>query len=82
MNYTELQAAIQNYAEVSEATFVTHLPDFVRAAEDVIYGAIENKEFFRAVSDAALVANTAEYAVGAIGGGSGLGVMDVLSVRI
>ena len=31
-----LKTAIQDYAESSETTFVTHLPDFIKTAEERI----------------------------------------------
>ena len=34
--YTQLKSAIQDYAENDEATFVTNLPVFIRAAEERI----------------------------------------------
>ena len=33
MNYTELKQAIQDYAENTDTDFVTHIPDFVKHAE-------------------------------------------------
>lgn len=41
MNYAELVAAIQSYVEYSEATFVTHIPDFVRQCEERIYRTVQ-----------------------------------------
>lgn len=40
MNYTELVAAIQDYTEYRETTFVANIPNFVRQAEERIYRAI------------------------------------------
>ena len=36
MNYSELTTAIQDYLQTAETTFVTHIPDFVRQAEERI----------------------------------------------
>lgn len=41
MNYTELVTAVQDYSENSESTFVTHIPDFVKAAEKRIYNYVQ-----------------------------------------
>lgn len=40
MNYTELVAAIQDYAENEEASFVSNIPNFVRQAERRIYRSV------------------------------------------
>lgn len=37
MNYTALVAAIQDYTENSEATFVSNIPNFVKDAEKTVY---------------------------------------------
>jgi len=36
MNYSELTQAIQDYVQSSETSFVSHIPDFVRQAEERI----------------------------------------------
>jgi len=41
MNYAELSAAIQNYAENTEANFVAEIPVFVQQAEQRIYNAVQ-----------------------------------------
>jgi hypothetical protein len=40
MNYTQLTAAIQDWSETAEASFVAHIPDFVQDAEKRIYNAV------------------------------------------
>jgi hypothetical protein len=45
MNYTELVAAIQNYCENAETTFVANIPTFVRQAEQRIYRSVMLPEF-------------------------------------
>ena len=45
MNYTELVAAVQNYCENSETTFVANIPTFVRQAEQRIYRSVMIPEF-------------------------------------
>lgn len=75
MNYGELKTAIQNYCQNSEASFVAHIDDFVRSAEDKIFMAVEMPAFRK--SDSTLV--TAD-------GVSGLtlpaGAIDISSVRV
>lgn len=45
MNYGELKTAITDYVEgVDEATFVSHLPDFIRLAEEEIYRQVSLQE--------------------------------------
>ena len=41
MNYTELSAAIQAYAENTEANFVAEIPVFVKQAEQRIYNSVQ-----------------------------------------
>ena len=41
MNYTELSAAIQAYAENTEANFVAEIPTFVQQAEQRIYNSVQ-----------------------------------------
>jgi hypothetical protein len=41
MNYTELSAAIQAYAENTEANFVAEIPVFVQQAEQRIYNSVQ-----------------------------------------
>jgi hypothetical protein len=41
MNYSQLQQAIQDYMESSEATFVANIPRFIQEAEDRIYNSVQ-----------------------------------------
>lgn len=43
--YAQLKTAIQDYTENSETSFVTHLPDFIRAAEDRIFKLVDLEVF-------------------------------------
>lgn len=43
--YAQLKTAIQDYAENTESSFVTHLPDFIRAAEDRIFKLVDLEVF-------------------------------------
>jgi hypothetical protein len=40
MNYTELTAAVQNYMEDQETSFVAYIPTFIRQAEERIYRSV------------------------------------------
>lgn len=75
MTYDELKTAIQDYCQNSETTFVAHLDDFIIAAEDKIFGAVELPSLWKQLADSILVDATPEYLLGA-------GAVDVLSVRI
>ena len=43
MSFTlaQLKTAIQDYTDNSETSFVTHLPDFIKAAEEKIFKSID-----------------------------------------
>jgi hypothetical protein len=41
MNFTQLSAAIQSYAETTEQLFVDNIPNFVQIAEERIYNAVQ-----------------------------------------
>jgi hypothetical protein len=41
VNYTELETAIQDYAQNSEASFVSHINEFIISAEDRAFEAIQ-----------------------------------------
>ena len=43
--YAQLKTAIQDFAENTETSFVTHLPDFIRAAEDRIFKLVDLEVF-------------------------------------
>jgi len=77
MNYGELKQAIQDYTVNSEATFVTHINDFIIAAEDRIFGAIDLPQRWYSTTVTPLIVNTSEYTID-----STLGALDILSVRI
>ncbi len=54
--YAQLKTAIQDYAENTESSFVTHLPDFIRAAEDRIFKLVD-LEVFRKNATSTLTAS-------------------------
>ena len=50
--YATLKTAIQDYTDNSEATFVTNLPNFVKAAEDRIFESVDLELFRKNVTSA------------------------------
>jgi hypothetical protein len=54
--YTQLQTAIQDFAENTETSFVNNLPIFIRAAEDRIFTLVD-LELFRKNATSTLTAN-------------------------
>jgi hypothetical protein len=50
--YATLKTAIQDYTDNSEATFVTNLPNFVKAAEDRIFESVDLELFRQNVTSA------------------------------
>lgn len=54
MSFTlaQLKTAIQDYTDNSETTFVTHLPDFIKAAEEKIFKSIDLDLFRKNVTSA------------------------------
>ena len=56
MNYSDLVAAVQEYCENAEATFVANIPTFVRQAEQRIYRSVMLPEF-RSNATASIGAN-------------------------
>ena len=75
MLYSELITAIKDYCQNSETTFNNHLNDFILAAENKIFSAVELPSHWRSVADTVLVDGTPEYNLGA-------GVVQVESVRV
>jgi hypothetical protein len=75
VNYTELTTAIKDYCQNSETTFVNHLNDFIKAAEDKVFLAIQMPSFWKSDVDQDCVVNQAEYALDD-------GTIDIFSVRI
>ena len=75
MLYSDLITAIKDYCQNSETTFNNHLNDFILAAENKIFSAVELPSHWRSVADTVLVDGTPEYNLGA-------GVVQVESVRV
>lgn len=75
MLYSKLVQAIKDYCQNSETTFNTHIDNFILAAENKIFSAVELPSHWRSVADTVLVDGTPEYKLGA-------GVVQVESVRV
>jgi hypothetical protein len=50
--FTTLKTAIQDYTDNSETSFVTHLPDFIKAAEEKIFKGVDLDIFRKNVTSA------------------------------
>ena len=50
--YTTLKTAIQDYTDNTESSFVTNLPNFIKAAEDRIFEAVDLEYFRKNVTSA------------------------------
>ena len=75
MDYTELVAAIKDYVQNDESTFVSHINDFIITAEDRIFAKVQMPAFWNSDIDQVCVDGTAEYTLDA-------GVIDIFSVRV
>jgi hypothetical protein len=51
--YSSLKTAIQDYAESTESSFVTHLDDFIKSAEERIVKAVQLDDFIKNVTGTA-----------------------------
>ena len=54
---TSLKTAIQDYAESTESSFVTHLPDFIKSAEERILKAVDLNVFEKNVTGTMTASN-------------------------
>lgn len=75
MNYGELKTLIQDYCQNSETSFVAHIPDFVRSAEDKTFLTVQMPAFWKSDSTLRTTDGTAEFTAVA-------GTIDISSVRI
>jgi len=57
MNYTQLTAALQDYLETQETSFVSNIPTFVRQAEERIYRSVQIPELRKNVTAATTAGN-------------------------
>jgi hypothetical protein len=57
MNYTELNAAIQDYTETTESIFVQNIPVFVQQAEERIYNTVQIPALRRNVTGSTSTSN-------------------------
>ena len=74
MQYSELKTAIQDYVQNDEATFVTHINDFIITAEDRIFMKVQMPAFWKSTSAQSTADGTNEYSVD--------GMLDVFSMRV
>lgn len=73
MTYAELVQAIKDYTQNTEITFVGNIDNFIRGAEDRVYGNVQVPSFFR--SDITVTAGgTRDYTVD--------GMIEVFDVRL
>ena len=75
MNYGDLIAAIQDYCQNSESTFVAHINDFIIAAENKVFMSVQMPAFWKNDITQATTLDDADYDLPA-------GSIDVLSVRV
>jgi|TARA_Y100000310_G_C20577816_1_gene761369 hypothetical protein len=73
MNYTNLETAIQNYAQNSDTTFVSQINDFIRGAEDKIFEAIKGPLFWNGDSSGSFIDSTSTYNLAS-------GAIDILDI--
>lgn len=57
MNYTQLTAALQDYLETQETSFVSNIPMFVRQAEERIYRSVQIPELRKNATAATTAGN-------------------------
>ena len=57
MNYTQLTAALQDYLETQETSFVSNIPTFVRQAEERIYRSVQIPELRKNATAATTAGN-------------------------
>ena len=50
LNFSEMKTAIQDYVQSDEETFVSHLDQFVRNAEDRVYRSVQLPAFFKSTA--------------------------------
>ena len=48
--YASLKTALQDYSESTESSFVTHLPDFIKTAEERILKSVQLDNFRKNVT--------------------------------
>ena len=73
MNYGDLNQAIQDYVQTSEATFTGHINDFVRTAEDRVYRSVQMPAFWKSTAVGEMPDSTSVTIDGAI---------EIYSVRV
>jgi hypothetical protein len=79
VNYTELEELIQDMAQNSETSFVSHINEFIRSAEDKAFTVIEGRNTFK--TSAAVTTVAAQHYYGQADGVPD-GIADILAVRL
>jgi hypothetical protein len=79
VNYTELEELIQDMAQNSEESFVSHINDFIRSAEDKAFEVMAGGLYFTLTASISTVANQADYGVA---DGMPAGIVDIRGIRI
>jgi hypothetical protein len=83
MNYGELKTAIEDYCQNSESTFVANMNNFIIAAEDRVFGALDTPYSFQEEATVTLSSGEADYDLGSNPDFLNLaGVLEILSIRI
>lgn len=75
MNYTELETAIQDYCQNGETTFVAHINEFIKAAEDRVFTAMGGPHLYKSSAAVQTAASTRDYTLVE-------GTIDVLGIRL
>lgn len=75
MNYSELVTYIQNTCQNDETTFVSHIPNFIRSAEEKIFSVLEGPLFWNS-------STSLSFGTGQFDFGLPAGTLDVLGVLI
>lgn len=75
MNYTQLEQSIKDYCESSEESFVSHINDFIKGAEDAVFSAIKGPLYWNASVDQSMTIDQSEYQLAS-------GAIDVLDFYV
>jgi hypothetical protein len=79
MNYSELSTAIQDYCQNSETSFLSHLNEFIIAAEDKVFEAVNGAPYFK-TSTGITTASAQHYYDSSDGIPDG--IQDILGIRL
>jgi hypothetical protein len=79
VNYTELEELIQDMAQNGEDSFVSHINEFIRSAEDKAYEVMSGGLYFTVTASVSTVADQANYGVA---DGMPAGIADIRGIRL